>query len=302
MKRIHLFIFCIITLTLISGCKMTYGKENSEAIKERIVNFMADTFIDQYGVDIRKEKSLKPTLDEAAESVYKSFSSIDSFKEKIHIPSVTTIDSLPIDLSVTITKSTYTELLKDINYKKRISAIIKRNQFFKQSQEKVNKINEILESHSLEYVESKGVESFSNGDFEQIYTASFNSYGDYKEEGLFSRIIYSAVIDNRFNKAKESLEITIEQGPPDKEFKLKTSTLFIELISQMQDPPNITLLENKANEALKKHRGNTLREFQFTLGEYKSEIRIGERPSPTTGNVEKNIMQLIIYEDEIYVK
>lgn len=302
MKKIHLFIICIITLTLISGCKMTYGKENSEAIKERIVNYMADTFIDQYKVDIRGEKDLKGALYDAADRVYKSFSSKESYKEKVYIPSVIYIDNYPIDLSITITKSTYNELLKDINYRKRISKIIKRNQFFKQSQEKVDKINEILESHSLKYVKSNGIESSSNSDFKQLYLASFNSYGENKEEGIFSRIIYSAVLDTRFKKAKESLEITIEQGPPNKDFRLKNSTLFKELISIMQDTPDLIFLENKANEALKKYRGNTLREFQFDLGEYKAEIRIGERLSPTTGNVEKNVMQLIIYEDEIYVK
>lgn len=302
MKKIHLFIICIITLTLISGCKMTYGKENSEAIKKRIVNYMADTFIDQYRVDIRKEKDLKGALYDAADRVYKSFSSKDSYKEEVYIPSIAYIDNYPIDLSITITKSAYNELLKDINYRKRISKVIKRNEFFKQSQEKVNKIDEIFESHSIKYVHSNGIEDFSNGDFKQLYTASFNSYGENKEDGLFSRIIYSAVLDNRFKKAKESLEITIEQDPPNKDFRLKNSTLFKELISIMQAPPDLSFLENKANEALKKYRINTLREFQFDLGEYKAEIRIGENLSPTTDKVEKNVMQLIIYEDEIYVK
>lgn len=304
MNRLKYLVLLTAVLVLLSGCNIAMGEDNSKAVERRITNYIADTFEDQYGVDLRKNEAALKKVDIISKNIRNEFSDPNISKKEISIPDILKIDGEDINLSMTVTRSTYNSLCDDICYRKKISEVVTRDEFFKRGKKMCQKLKDVLKKYNLEYVESQDIEKHCSGNYEQVYTAYFNSNDKFKDEGFYSRIIYSSVLDNRFGKGKESLEIMLEQMPNDKEFDIVNTTLFKDVLISLAGEQNIDFkyIEKRANEALKKYRENKLSEFKFTQGELNGEIRIGERVSPSNSIVEKNILQLIIYKDEIHVK
>lgn len=304
MNRLKYFVLLTAVLIFLSGCTVVNGENNSRAVERRIANYIADTFEDQYGADLRKNTAAMKKVNEISKSIKDEFSKADFFKKEVSIPAIIKIDGKAVNLSMTIVRSTYKSLCDDIYYRKKISGIVTREEFFNKGKKMCKKLKEVLDKYDLEYVESQGIEKHQGGDYEQLYTAYFNSNDKFKEEGFYSRIIYSAVLDNRFLKGKENLEIMLEQMPNDKEFDIVNTTLLKDVVSSLAEGQKIDYeyIEKKANEALKKYKNDKLGEFKFNQGELNVEIRIGERVSPSNSIVERNILQLIIYRDEIQIK
>ena len=79
---------------------------------ERLVNWLADEFFKEEGVDLRKDPLALQRLREAAERAKMELSS--SMMTEINLPYITTVDNVPKHLVKQITRAKFESLIEDL--------------------------------------------------------------------------------------------------------------------------------------------------------------------------------------------
>jgi molecular chaperone DnaK len=77
-----------------------------------LMNYMADTFKNQYGIDLRKDNMALQRLKEAAEKAKKELSSAQT--TKVNLPFITVSENGPLHLDMDITRAKFEQLTSDL--------------------------------------------------------------------------------------------------------------------------------------------------------------------------------------------
>ncbi len=79
---------------------------------ERLMNYIADDFKSQYGIDLRNDRMAKQRLKEAAEKAKIELSS--TLTTNVNLPFITASSAGPLHLDMTITRAKFNELIADL--------------------------------------------------------------------------------------------------------------------------------------------------------------------------------------------
>ena len=79
---------------------------------EKLLNYLADEFMKQYGVDLRKDATSKQRLKDAAENAKKELSTRVS--TNVNLPFISAVNGTPVHLNMDITRSKFDELTSDL--------------------------------------------------------------------------------------------------------------------------------------------------------------------------------------------
>ena len=79
---------------------------------ERILNYLAEEFLKQNGVDLRKDPTSKQRLKDAAENAKKELSTRVS--TNVNLPFISAVNGTPVHLNMDITRSKFDELTSDL--------------------------------------------------------------------------------------------------------------------------------------------------------------------------------------------
>ncbi len=92
----------------------THGnnKLGGDDFDERLLNYMADTFGKENGIDLRQDRMAMQRLKEAAEKAKKELSS--SQTTNVNLPFITVSDAGPLHLNMDITRAKFEQLVQDL--------------------------------------------------------------------------------------------------------------------------------------------------------------------------------------------
>ncbi|MDY6065102.1 MAG: molecular chaperone DnaK [Finegoldia sp.] len=79
---------------------------------ERLVNYIAEEFKKEHGVDLRDDVTSKQRLKDAAESAKKELSSRSS--TNVNLPFISAVNGTPVNLNMDITRAKFNELTRDL--------------------------------------------------------------------------------------------------------------------------------------------------------------------------------------------
>ncbi|MFQ9333229.1 MAG: Hsp70 family protein, partial [Finegoldia magna] len=79
---------------------------------EKLLNYLADEFMKQNGVDLRKDATSKQRLKDAAENAKKELSTRVS--TNVNLPFISAVNGTPVHLNMDITRSKFDELTSDL--------------------------------------------------------------------------------------------------------------------------------------------------------------------------------------------